>query len=134
MTWTAALLPDDALDPASLVGGMLNPEPECDDVPPVLPEYASSLPVLTEDVLSPATAEPMPLWRVMEHAGMHEPGTPRDAIAAEIDALRDSMLPDEPEPHRAHGQPGSPNWERWDERRELRAWLTKQARIAREGS
>ena len=36
-----------------------------------------------------AAAEHRPLWLAMEQAGMNAPGTPRDAIAAEILALRD---------------------------------------------
>lgn len=38
---------------------------------------------------APAATEHRPLWLAMEQAGMNAPGTPRDAIAAEILALRD---------------------------------------------
>jgi exodeoxyribonuclease-5 len=38
---------------------------------------------------APAATEHRPLWLAMEHAGMNAPGTPRDAIAAEILAIRD---------------------------------------------
>jgi len=38
---------------------------------------------------TPAATEHRPLWLAMEQAGMNAPGTPRDAIAAEILALRD---------------------------------------------
>lgn len=33
-----------------------------------------------------------PLWEVMQDAGSNAPGTPRDAVAAEIRALRDWIL------------------------------------------
>jgi hypothetical protein len=87
MTWTTALLPDDALDPDSLVGRLLNPS--------------------TKEDLAKST-EPLPLWRVMEQAHEQEVGTVFDHLgntvlgepdrftrAAEIEALRD-WLPDMP--------------------------------------
>ncbi|NBN88341.1 MAG: DUF2075 domain-containing protein [Proteobacteria bacterium] len=43
----------------------------------------------TTAMTAPAATEHRPLWLAMEQAGMNAPGTPRDAIAAEILALRD---------------------------------------------
>ena len=180
MTWTAALLPDDALDLDSLVGRMLKPNatswqewpggecPRCgyqdleirntaehgwatdgdqircrrcglvgwmdvdaeDACDEMFPDDYEELPDDWESPPSPDTAEPLPLWRVMEHAGMHEPGTPRDAIAAEIEALRDWLLPEDPAVI-SDSAPDDPIWARFNERQRLRSLLTKQARIAR---
>ena len=119
MTWTAALLPDDALDPTSLVGRMLRPA--------------------TEE--SSAAEKPLPLWQVMYRAydesypaEIGRPWEDTDGYAAEIEALRD-YLPDMP-PQELITQ--------WEEeegftfsevvRRAMdwvRALLTEQARIAR---
>ena len=122
MIWTAAVMSDDHLDPESLVGRMLNPAPE----------------FTAEEVEMNAAPwsylEPLPLWRAMEQAGMHEPGTPRDAIAAEIEALQ-AWLPDMPPPHLLQQWSGDAGWHgpaiaaytmEW-----VRAQLTEQARIAR---
>ena len=57
-----------------------------------------------------------PLWHAMEQAGSNEPGTPRDVIAAQIEALRDWLLLRTC--HTAHAL-------------EVRDLLTEQARIAR---
>lgn len=109
MTWTAAIMPDDALPDDSLVGRMLKPA-----APPP----------------ATATPEPMPLWLDMEFAGLNTPGTPRDAIAAEIEALRDWLVPEE---RTTPMLPGGYEETRtqWEERQRLRAQLTEQASIAR---
>jgi hypothetical protein len=133
MTWTAAVMSDDHLDPDSLVGRMLR----CDDVPPVFPDDGSSLPVLAEDVLS---AEPLPLWLVMARAEAKERGSDAylplnfssrciKAWAPVIEALADWLLPDSDalaidelaaaQQHLRHAL----EWQR--------ARLTEQARIAR---
>lgn len=67
MTWHATEMPDDALDPSSYVGRMLNADP-------VRPE-----PV--------ADAAELPLWMVMEQADCNF-GDSTD-IARQIEALRD---------------------------------------------
>ena len=122
MSWTAAIMDDDNLDPDSLVGRMLR----CDDVPPVFPDDGSSLPVLAEDVLS---AEPLPLWRVIDNAetlSWWNGGNQAQGTAASIEALRDWLLPDSdalPIDELAAAQQQL--------RHALRARLTKQAEIAR---
>lgn len=138
MTWTADIMPDDALDPDSLVGRMLNPEPEF---------TAEEL----EMIAAPwSYLEPPPLWRAMRRAydqssvptaladAAHpETGnclTDRYGYAAEIEALRDWLLPEEPEPEptrtdRLFG-PAREAYLRWHERQRLRQLLTEQARIA----
>ena len=70
MTWTAAIMPDDALDPDSLVGRMLRPT------------IKESLTV----------EKPLPLWRRIAVAGISGPCNQRDIVAAEIEALRDWLL------------------------------------------
>jgi hypothetical protein len=52
MTWTAAITPDDALPPDSLVRRIIKPTSNSDQI-------RSSEPA------PPATVEPLPLWRVM---------------------------------------------------------------------
>jgi len=42
--------------------------------------------------MATTTHKHLPLWLAMEQAGMNAPGTPRDAIAAEIRAIRDWLL------------------------------------------
>jgi hypothetical protein len=129
--WLAAVMPLDATDPDSLVGRMLG----VGEVPPVLPEDGSSLPVLTEDVLN---GEPLPLWRVMQEAYDTAPRVCMNqeghCHAAEIEAVRDWLptvpsreflvslgLADRQEP--AQIARCTIEW--------LRGLLTQQARIAR---
>ena len=98
MTWTANIMPDDALDPESLVGRMLRPEPE------ITAEEAEMIAAPWSYLEPPATVEPMPpLLRAMTVAsGQLLDATFGDATslqcwAAEIEALRD-WLPDMPPP------------------------------------
>ena len=121
MTWTAAIMPDDALPPDSLVGRMLNP---------LTDETGSG------DVILDAQPEPLPLWRVMDRArfvAALEDDDDGSLCAAEIEALRDVMLPEEPEPYiTAWPDPACfKRYSGWEERQRLRALLTQQARIAR---
>lgn len=134
MTWTASLLPDDALDPESLVGRMLNPEPE-------FTAEEVEMHAAPWSYLEPP--EPLPLWRVLEQAHKQEAGCVFDHLgntvlgepdrytrAAEIEALRDWLLPEEPAVI-SDSSPDDPIWARVNERQHLRALLTEQARIAR---
>jgi hypothetical protein len=123
MTWTAALLPDDALEPDSLVGRMLDVKPT-----------SNSDQIRSSEPPPPATVEPMPLWRVMAKSApagaiFGTPGVVERRVAAEIEALRDMMLPEEFIPRSAQGARVAVA----KERQRLRAWLTGQAHIAREG-
>lgn len=134
MTWTASLLPDDALPPDSLVGSMLNPEPLKEDG-----QVFNKADAIKEP---PATVEAMPLWRacqdayysVTQHPDVLSEECERLTIAAEIEALRD-WLPDMPPQEfidqwcREYGDMDYTKVRRtmdW-----LRALLTEQARIAR---
>lgn len=154
MTWHAAEMPDDALPPDSLVGRLLNPEPECDDVPPVFPEDGSTLPVLTEEVLAASERAGLPLclWQILapvlddyicealrasdDPDAVQEPEYPacRQEVFDVIEAVRDYIAP-ESEP------PSGADWPdayyrmrcaKWERDQEIRALLTEQARIARE--
>jgi hypothetical protein len=58
-----------------------------DELQHVLRQIRSSVEDALNDELLPARL--MPPWKVMGHAGSSEPGTPRDAIAAQIEALHD---------------------------------------------
>lgn len=150
MTWTAAIMPDDALPRDCFVGRMLNPEPECDDVPPVFPEDGSSLPVLTEDVLAASERAELPLWphdapALWEKMAMCWSAAPtgslsrrdRDAIAAEIEALRDHMAREVDKPLRStlisKGWVDDFNADTLVRliQRHYSSYLTEQARIAR---
>jgi hypothetical protein len=119
MTWTAAIMPDDALPDDSLVGRMLKPEPEftAEEVEMHAAPWA---------YLEPP--EPLPLWRVMLAAGWK--GEAAECWAAEIEALRDWLLPEEPAVI-SDSAPDDPIWARFNERQRLRDRLTEQARIAR---
>jgi hypothetical protein len=130
MTWTAALLPDDALEPDSLVGRILNPEPT------FTAEEAKMIAAPWSCLEPPATVEPVPpLLRAMTVAsGQLLDATFGDATrlqcwAAEIEALRDLVLPEEPEPTTG----GCLDQRRaiWRRDNQIRTWLTEQARIAR---
>jgi len=124
MTWTADIMPDDALPPDSLVWKTLNAKPTSN------PKQIRTL-----------EPEPLPLWRVMHDAGdKHLELTPLTQHkdwhlhAAEIEALRDWLLPEEATPLAAvRSYLPRPMIERMDERQRLRQLLTEQARIAREG-
>jgi hypothetical protein len=72
----------------------------------------------------------MPLWRVIAVAGISGPCNQRDIIAAEIEALRDWLVPEEPAVI-SDSSPDDPIWARFNERQRLRALLTKEAAIAR---
>ena len=79
-------------------------------------------------------AEPLPLWRVMEQADLATGPGYRNYLAAEIEAVRDRIVPEEPEPVdlvRDQSRTASTAWQRWDERMSLRALLTEEAAIAR---
>ena len=77
-----------------------------------------------------------PLWEVMQDAGSNAPGTPRDAIVAEIRVMRDWLLPEEPPPHRGM-RPGGTSLTYQEtlsvERQRLRALLTAEADRAEKG-
>ena len=138
MTWTAAVMSDDNLDPDSLVGRMLR----CDDVSPVEREITGdgsgeSLPSFSNE---PRVGAPSPLWRVMWDAFEASPPAPPDGpcdwterhgAAAEIEALRDWLLPELPEPPSAPHMGNFVHNALWNQRHHLRARLTEQARIAR---
>jgi hypothetical protein len=110
-----------------------------DDVPPVEQEITgngsgASLPPFSNEL---RVGEPLPLWQVKMAAGCKPGGGfSDDWPAAEIEALRDWLLPEEPEPF----TPGLPSDKRWgsllwcayNERQRLRALLTQQAQVARE--
>lgn len=79
-----------------------------------------------------------PLWQVMTQARYNSEGARlasiRHATAAEIRALRDWLVPEEPEPKMYH-----PNgehtlaWCEWNSRQRLRALLTAEADRAERG-
>ena len=108
-----------------------------DDVPPVEQEITgngsgASLPPFSDE---PRVGEPLPLWQVKMDAGCRPGGGfSDDWPAAEIEALRDWLLPEEPEPF----TPGLPSDKRWrsllwyNERQRLRALHTQQTQVARE--
>jgi hypothetical protein len=129
MTTAAALLPDDALDLDSLVGRMLR-QSESEYLPNTT-ETSEPQPVAGKS----SATEPLPLWRVIQKAN-YEATQIRDepSCPAEIEALRDWLLPEEPEPSAYDGRP---RYEQrhiiWTHNRKLRAALTEQARIARTG-
>lgn len=71
-----------------------------------------------------------PLWEVMQNAGSNAPGEPRDAVAAEIRALRDWLVPEET----IEDAPGRfVNGCCLEERQRLRALLTTEADRAERG-
>tara|TARA_R110000868_G_scaffold336226_2_gene597038 strand:- start:462 stop:854 length:393 start_codon:yes stop_codon:yes gene_type:complete len=126
MTWTAALLPDDALDPDSLVGRMLNPEAKPIQWPEVKwqasPLAAEQAPQVFDVTLPPpATVDTLSLWWAMDLDRWPE-------TYQVIEAVRDWLLPEETEPSFADN---AAEWFGWHERQRLRSLLTKQARIAR---
>ena len=115
MSWQSTVMPDDAPELAgSLVGTMLQGDTGNSKPSPNQRQIRSSVEDVLNDELLPARL--MPLWKVMGHAGSNEPGTPRDAIAAQIEALRDWTFLRTC--HSYHSL-------------EVRDLLTEQARIAR---
>ncbi len=136
MTWTAAIMPDDALPPDSLVKRIIDADkvrPELlAEAEEFLEEYADDFKALAE----------LPLWETMLYAygnAERPPDVKRGivyAIAAEIEALRDHIVPEEPPaPDYINSDIGwiinTDEAIRRDERQRLRAQLTEQARIAR---
>ena len=144
MTWTAAIMPDDALPPDCLVGRMLRPA--VDDVTWDSPKgvkmtgcritNAEGEPIMEISFDSEPT--PLPLWRVMQYAGegawLESSYQEGQAQAAQIEALRD-WLPDMPPQQiidqwcREYGDMDYTKVRRTMDC--LRALLTEQARIAR---
>lgn len=120
MTWTASLLPDDALPDDSLVRQIIKPTSNSDQIrnsdPPT------------------ATVEPSPLWRMIDFARFREDldddSDDATVCAAEIEALRDWLLPEEATTPMLPGGYDE-TYTRWQERQRLRSLLTEQARIAR---
>jgi hypothetical protein len=85
-----------------------------------------------------------PLWLAMEEAFLagRQPGfNDRFGYAAEIEAIRDRIVPEEPEPTSLTGVSSRTSriphdvflWCRWDERQRIRARLTAEAEKARAG-
>lgn len=116
-------MPNEALDPDCLVGRILAPQ---------------------EIQSEPLAEAEIPLWRVMHVSYWTEAGADvsddfppavPDCYAAEIESLRDWLLPDEHEPPMVRCS--DPTAEEllprqlWRERERLRDLLTEQARIAR---
>lgn len=85
------------------------------------------------------SSETLPLWRVMQAAYGGEP-TVSGGLAAEIEAVRDLMFPEEPDLHIPNPVAAS-DLNHWAiqlalhrQRRESRGYLTEQAQVAREAS
>lgn len=76
-----------------------------------------------------------PLWQLMFQAYARAPDTDEEGYAAEIEALRDWLVPEEPEPTYPPGGDWTltQSYISWQERQRIRALLTEDARIAREG-
>jgi hypothetical protein len=92
------------------------------------------------------TDQPKPLWQLMHAAHEQDTGSVLDGLgntvlgqpdrhtrAAEIEAVRDWLVPFEDLRVRINRPGGRAEWWHQDERQRLRALLTEQARIAREG-
>lgn len=75
-----------------------------------------------------------PLWQVLMNAG-DPPCTMQEMTAAEIRALRDWLVPDEPEPriYEHCDREDLVTWHRWDQCQELRDLLTDEADRAERG-
>ena len=144
LTWSHETLPDSALDPESLVGRVLASQ----DVQPEAVEHAIAFAEEHDGGLRTlATIEKaeIPLWRTMHVSYWVESGTEVDekwppawprCYAAEIEAIRDYITPDS-------DSPSGEDWPdayyrlryaKWERDQEIRALLTEQARIAREGN
>jgi hypothetical protein len=119
MTWTAKTMPDDQVDPASLVGGMLQVEQQSDSAP------------------SAGNAQPqivgIPLCIKMFRAYWQHDETGQERMAHALDVVCDWLVPEAMEPSAYEDGDGIPSakWIRWHERKRLRELLTEQARIAR---
>jgi hypothetical protein len=150
MEWQKAEMPDDALDPNSLVGRIRNAERINNarwDSPMSVEmiggwitdnqgEPIAEISFEGEEITGDGSGEalpPMPLHVWIQSARLEAALTGhsiRQENAAVIDAARDFLLPEEPDLI-SDSIPDCPIWARWDERRRLRAQLTEQARIAR---
>ena len=122
MSWQSTIMPDDAPELAgSLVGTMLQGDTGNSKPSPNQRQIRSS-------GESPAETQAGPLWRLMSAA--YDQSLPR-GYAAEIQALRDWLLPDAPRPVDPLTPQEADALIRWDERMELRCILTRQAGLAR---
>lgn len=148
--WTAAIMPNDALPPDSLVGRMLGVE----EINKALLANETG-PFDPGEPPPPATVEPMPLtlWQVLAPilddciiealCDLDDPDVEPDPYHPErrqevfevIKGLRDWLLPDEHEPPMVRcSDPTADELvprELWRDRQRLRALLTAEARIAR---
>lgn len=149
MKWEKAEMPDEALDPNSLVGRIRNTERINNATwdSPMSVEMIGGW--ITDNQGEPIAEisfggdqpQLLPLWMVMTVAsGQMLDSTFGDATsmqcwAAEIEALRDWLLPEEHEPPMVRcSDPTADELvprELWRDRQRLRALLTEQARIAR---
>ena len=130
MSWQSTIMPDDAPELAgSLVGTMLQGDTGNSKPSPNQRQIRSS-------GESPAETQAGPLWWLMRAAyyqSLHGADIWRDqdGYAAEIQALRDWLLPDAPRPVDPLTPQEADALIRWDERMELRCILTRQAGLAR---
>lgn len=83
--------------------------------------------------------DPRPLWKVMIEAARNQPvdgispsADTRSIVAAEIEALADAVVPEEP-PFVSDSAPDDPIWARWDQRLEIRRYLLAEAERAEGG-
>lgn len=136
MTWHAAEMPDDALPPDSLVRRII----DSDKVrPELIADAMEFMDAYDSDLQAMADREraELPLWRVIHAGYWTEAGVDVDddfpppvpeCYAAEIEALRDWLLPEEPY---CSDNDLMSHYVARTERQRLRALLTDQARIAR---
>jgi hypothetical protein len=132
MSWQSTIMPDEAMIElaGSLVETMLQGDTGNSKPSPNQRQIRSS-------GESPAETQAGPLWRLMSAA--YDQSLPRgeaiwrdqDGYAAEIQALRDWLLPDAPRPVDPLTPQEADALIRWDERMELRCILTRQAGLAR---
>lgn len=161
MTWHAAEMPNDALDPDYLVGRLLKADKPKGGPPEFLLVY-QCLPgeaEITGPEVRAIPPEPLPLclWQILAPVldeyilealrAADDPDAEQEAeypacrqeVSGVIEALRDWLLPEEPCPDPRSEQILEAPWceksgtyYAWRDRQRLRAQLTEQARIARE--
>jgi hypothetical protein len=144
MSWQSMPMPDEAMIElaGSLVETMLHVgetgEITGDGTGEALPDMDGPLQrQIRSSGESPAETQAGPLWWLMRAA--YDQSLPpggaiwrdQDGYAAEIQALRDWLLPDAPRPVDPLTPQEADALIRWDERMELRCILTRQAGLAR---
>lgn len=137
MTFSSKVMPNDALDPNSLVGSMLNApdgvETACGSqrLSPKINRIIG-IDVPSSVIRHDGNIDNATLCELMAHTYINFDGDAVESMAEVLNIVRNWLVPDGPEPVdivRDQSRTASTAWQRWDERMDLRNRLTAQSQL-----